>query len=105
MAYQVTLKVEPNTLKSTASDVSRLTSALERNFGDLQNIVARTSSYWVGAAGDQYRRDFAEQKTEADEILRYLKKYPTDLMTMAGVYVEVESSNTQLIGALSSDIL
>lgn len=105
MAYQVKLKVEPNTLRSTASDVSRFTSALDRSFGELQNIVGRTSSYWVGAAGDQYRRDFAEQKTEAEDILRYLKKYPTDLMTMAGIYVEVESSNTQIIGALSSDIL
>lgn len=105
MAYQIELKVEPSVLRSTASEVTRLTKALGEKFNELQTIVANTSYYWVGAAGDQYRRDFAAQKDEADEILQFLRKYPTDLLSMAGIYEQAESINTQTLGSLPSDIL
>ena len=98
-------KVDTNVLRSTAADVTRLTRALQGDFDELQNCVRQTSRYWVGAAGDQYRREFDEEKAETSELLRLLGKYPTDLLSMAGIYDEAERVNTQTTAALPSDIL
>jgi len=99
------VKVETSVLRSTASEVTSLTRALQGDFDELQNCVKQTSRYWVGAAGDQYRREFNAEKKETSEILTLLGKYPTDLLTMAGVYEKAERDNTQNTSALPSDIL
>lgn len=100
-----TLKVTPDVLRNTASEVQSLTRALQADFDDLQARVSRTTSYWVGAAGDQYRREFDAKKKDTSEMLTLLGKYPTDLLSMAGIYDTAERTNTQNTGALPSDIL
>ena len=101
----VQVKVDTNVLRSTASEVRSLARTLQGDFDDLQNCVKLTSRYWVGAAGDQYRREFDAEKEETSELLTLLSKYPTDLLSMAGIYDEAERLNTQSNSALPSDIL
>lgn len=100
-----TLKVETTVLRATASEVSGLTRTLQNDFDELQNCVRKTSRYWLGAAGDQYRREFDAEKKETSELLTLLRKYPTDLLAMAGVYEDVERAITENTGALPSNIL
>lgn len=99
------VKVDTNILRSTASDVTGLIRALQSDFDNLQDRVRRTNRYWAGAAGDQYRVEFDEEKKETSELLSLLAKYPTDLLSMAGVYDEAERVNTQNTSVLPSDIL
>lgn len=99
------IKVDPNVLRTIAADVTSLTKALQSDFDELQNCVRQTSRYWVCAAGDQYRREFDEESAETSELLTLLGKYPTDLLSMAGIYDKAESVNTQATAALPSDIL
>ncbi len=99
------VKVETGVLRTTASEVTGLTRTLQGDFDALQNCVKHTNRYWVGAAGDQYRREFDAEKKETSELLTLLGKYPTDLLTMAGVYEDTECVNTQNTSALPSDIL
>ncbi len=101
----IQVKVKTEVLRSTASEVSSLTRTLQSDFDELQSCVRQTTRYWVGAAGDQYRRDFDAEKQEIGELLALLGKYPTDLLTMAGVYEDTERTNTQSSSALPSDIL
>ena len=101
----ITVKVDPNVLRSTASEVRSLTKALQNDFDELQNCVKQTSRYWVGAAGDQYRREFDAEKQETSEVLTVLGQYPTDLLSMAGIYDEAERVNTRTSSALPTDIL
>ena len=99
------LKVDTNVLRTTASEVKSLTRTLQNDFDELQNCVKQTSRYWVGAAGDQYRREFDAEKKETSELLKVLGQYPTDLLSMAGIYDEAERTNTQISSALPTDIL
>lgn len=99
------VKVDTQALRTAASEVTSLTRALQSDFDELQSCVRKTSCYWVGAAGDQYRREFDAEKQETSELLALLSKYPADLLTMAGVYEDTERANTQGNGMLPSDIL
>ena len=99
------VKVDTNVLRTTAAEVTSLTRALQNDFDELQHCVKQTARYWVGAAGDQYRREFDAEKRETSELLTLLGKYPTDLLAMAGIYEDAERVNTQNNTALPSDIL
>lgn len=99
------VKAEPEVLRTTASEVTGLIRALQSDFDELQNCVKQTSRYWAGAAGDQYRGEFDAEKKVTSELLTLLGKYPTDLLSMAGIYTEAEHTVTQNNSALPSDIL
>jgi len=101
----ITVKVESAVLRAAADNVSTLARALGDDFDRLQDLVRLTNRYWLGAAGDQYRQEFAEEKKQTDEILTLLREYPKDLLTMAGLYEEAERTNIQTSSALPSDIL
>lgn len=101
----IRLKVTPQALHTAADGVNYTTGLLQEDFDNLQRRVRQTASYWVGAAGDQYRRGFEAGKEETDEILRTLRRYPGDLLRMAGVYTETEQANTQAVGALATDFI
>lgn len=99
------MKVEPKVLRNTAQQVTGLARSLQNDFSEMQTVVERTRYYWVGAAADRYRKEFASQKQETQELLALLGKYPQDLLSMAQIYEDVESRNTQATQALPSDIL
>ncbi len=99
------LKADPGTLRSTAGEVRSLTQALRADFDGLHACVRQTARYWLGPAGDQYRREFAAEKADTDQILALLGKYPEDLLDMAGLYEAAEDQIAQNSAALPSDIL
>lgn len=99
------MKVDTGVLRATAGEVAGLTRTLQSDFDELQACVRQTARYWVGAAGDQYRREFDAEKQETSELLALLGKYPSDLLSMAGIYEDSEEQNLQSSTALPSDIL
>ncbi len=105
MAYRIDLKVTPDELKNAASSVTNLVGTLRRDFDSLQERVSRTSYYWVGPAGDEYREEFAALKDDTQELLNLLSKYPGDLLSMAQIYESTESAVQQQSAALPTDII
>lgn len=99
------LKVDTAALQTTASEVTAHTNELSKQFDELQSTVSATAHYWIGAAGDQYRKEFAARKDEMDTILTVLKEYPKDLLELVGVYERVETGNTEIPAQLQADYI
>ncbi len=101
----ITLKVEPIVLKNKAIEVEQHTKALETEFESIQDIVAKTASYWIGIAGDKARQDFVSQKDDTATIIRRFMEHPVDLLAMAGVYEETERQVTERNQSLETDVI
>ena len=52
----MTLKVKPEVLKNKAGEVENDIRDLEKYFRSIQEIIARSSGYWVWTAGDKARK-------------------------------------------------
>ena len=89
----ITLKVDPEQLKRTADEVTGMIQSLQTDLESLQTTVNRTGYYWQGQAAEEYRKNFAAQKDDTDEMLDRLRKFPPMLLQMAGVYDETEQTN------------
>lgn len=89
----ITLKVDPEQLKRTADEVTGMIQSLQTDLESLQTTVNRTGYYWQGQAAEEYRKNFAAQKDDTDEMLERLRKFPPMLLQMAGVYDETEQTN------------
>ena len=101
----IILKVEPTILKNKATEVERYTKTLETEFESIQDIVAKTTGYWIGIAGDKARQDFASQKDDTATIIKRFMEHPIDLMVMAGVYEETERQVTERNQSLETDVI
>lgn len=101
----ILLKVTPETLKNKASETEATIKSLENVFNNIQDIISRTSGYWVGIAGDKARSEFNSQKDEMQKVLQRFKEHPTDLMVMAGVYEEAERSVLSQNQSLAVDVI
>lgn len=102
---EITLKVTPEALKEKAAEVEAQVHTLQRQFEDVQDIVARTTGYWVGSGGEKARKEFAAQKESTELVLRRFREHPTDLLVMAGVYEATEQELKAENEALATDVI
>lgn len=101
----ITLKVQPDVLKTKASEVENDINVLERHFNSIQDIVSRTSGYWAGSAGDKARKEFNGQKENTAKVIRRFREHPTDLLVMAGIYDESERAIASENQKLDTDVI
>lgn len=101
----ITLKVTPEVLKAKASQVENDIKTLEMHFNGIQDIMAKTCGYWVGAAGDKARTEFNNQKECADRIVKRFREHPVELLIMAGIYEEKERALTSENQRLATDVI
>ena len=101
----IQLRVTPEALKTKADDVSQLTAKLESQFNDILDTANRTSSYWVGIAGDTARLQFSAQQDDIETILKRFREHPTDLLNMAGVYEGAEKMALEENNKLDADVI
>ena len=101
----MTLKVTPEVLKTKAEEVENDIRALETHFNSIQEIVARSSGYWVGTAGDKARKEFDSQKEDTTTVIKRFQNHPRNLLVMAGVYEQSEQSLTIQNQRLSTDVI
>lgn len=99
------IKVSTETLVQAADSVNRLVGEMRSAYDELGRVVAGTSGYWIGKAGDSRRQMYESGRERADEMLKFLAAYPTDLLKMAGIYVETETANADAPASLSSDVI
>lgn len=97
--------VDTNTIVAKANVVSSVISDLERTFDELQRVVNRTSSYWIGEAGNHHRKMFSDEKDNISFILVRLKEHPEDLKLMANNFETSERKLTEVNRSLRSDYI
>lgn len=105
MAVAVLVKVNTSALRNAAAETAGAAEQLQRDFDALQDCVRKTNRYWAGLAGDQYRQNFQAEKAEISSVLEALRKYPADLLSMAGIYEQTEKAAAQDSGILPNNIL
>ena len=99
------IKVRTEELIAKADEVSRKVGDMQTAIDDAETLLGKTSSYWVGDAGDKKRSDFVKKKKIVDEVINRFREYPTDLLKMAGLYEEAEKVNTDRPAGLPNDFI
>ncbi|MBO5030829.1 MAG: WXG100 family type VII secretion target [Lachnospiraceae bacterium] len=102
---QVILKVTPEQLltkaQTTRNNISNLTAGFER----IGSVVEQTKNYWIGDAGDLYRRIYIEESGQIQEMLARLLEHPSDLEKIAKNYMDVEDTVEEIALELPGDII
>ena len=101
----VEVKVSPAELLSKAETVSAGIANMENQCGQLEQIINRTSSYWIGEAGDMHRTIYQNQKLHIEEMMKRLKEHPADLIVIAQTYIEAEERAESLASGLPGDVI
>ncbi len=97
--------VDTSTMIAKSNTVASVISDMEKTFGELQRVVSKTSSYWVGDAGDHHRKMFQEEQDDIVFILTRLKEHPEDLKLMANNFQTTERKLTELNRQLRTDYI
>ena len=100
-----TIEVDTSIMVAKADQVSGAISNMENTFGELQRVVAGTTSYWIGEAADHHRQMFHNKKDEITKILSRLKEHPEDLKLMATGYNDTERGLVAANQQLRSDYI
>jgi uncharacterized protein YukE len=78
---------------------------MEQCFGDLDSIISRTATYWIGEAGDQHRKLYNDQKSNVEEMMARLKEHPRDLQTISQTYVAAEKAVAEDAEMLAGNVI
>ncbi len=97
--------VDTNRMIAKADAVSSAIADVERTFHELQKVVARTTGYWIGDAGDHHRKMFFDERDDIAFILTRLKEHPEDLKLMANNFETTERKLTEINQKLRSDYI
>ncbi len=101
----IILKVTPEALQQKAEEVRANIQRLQVEFYDIQDIVSRTSGYWVGNSGDKARREFNRKKDDTDKVIRRFAEHPPELLAMAGIYTDTEQKIASEEKSLVTDVI
>jgi len=97
--------VDPEELYNAASSLQQEIDYIKRQFAAMDQAVNKSAGFWIGDAGDKYRKVYKEQVKEADRMFRRLMEHVTDLREIAGVYVNKENESVGLAQQLPSDVI
>jgi hypothetical protein len=70
----------------------------------LSRTIVGTDSYWRGEAADKHRKDMADRQQEIQRVVGRLEAYHTDILKMAGLYIETREVNVQIANQLKPTI-
>ena len=101
----MTIKVTMEAFEAAALDLERKTAVCSAAYEAMRRRVRNMSSYWLGDAGDAYRELFLETEDDMDQILKRFREHPGDLRTMAGIYRQAESEQTEIGQAVPNDLI
>lgn len=99
------IKVDPQKLKATSTGIAGGISSVRAKLSNIENSVSATSAYWIGDAGDVYRKVYGTSKEEVEVMLRRLSEHVTDLEMMAGVYEESEREALEIAATLPDNVV
>lgn len=101
----IRLKVTPEVLIKTVSDIETQISDIEAQFGGIGEDISRTRSYWEGEASDMHKSQYDSMKEDVSEAIKNLKSNPKNLLQMAGLYTETEQQVEEVAQSLQADVI
>lgn len=101
----IDLKVSPDTLKSKAQEIQSQISRFESYWNQLDQIVRNTKGYWIGDASNSHQRQMRDYEEDVRRLVLRLKKHPSDLLKMAGIYEKVEETVEKTANTLPGDVI
>lgn len=101
----IQLRVRPDVLKKKADELGRQIGNAERNWNRLCSVVRASKHYWEGDAGDCGRRLLEGIEEDVGMVFRRLREHPSDLLQMAGVYIDTEAKASELASTLPDDVI
>ncbi len=105
MAMEGIIKVNPETLNSTASEFGNQAGSLQNLTNQMMNLVTGLSSAWQGEAATSYIGKFQGLQDDMDKMFRMIQEHSTDLQEMAQAYITAETQNSEFAQSLSSDVI
>ncbi len=101
----IVLKVDSNLLTETADDMGQRLDVIRSQFDSIEEEVGRMGNYWEGDAYEFHQEQFASLKAMMDETINRLQNHPVNLLQMAGLYTETESSVETVTQSLLADVI
>lgn len=99
------IRVTSDVLISRADTAVRQIQNMENRLQAIQRVVNATKSYWIGEAGDACRQKYESEQADIDELMKRLKGQPRTLLTIAGVYKNVEETAREMSVPLPDDVI
>ncbi len=101
----VRLKVTPDELKRHAAELEKQIAGAQRNWNGLCDIVSTSRYYWEGEAGDRGRKLLDEMKEDVQKVFCRLREHPSDLLQIAGIFLDTETKAQNLANTLSDHVI
>lgn len=101
----VQLRVKPEALNEKAVAVENNVRKMKSAFEDIKATVEKSSTYWIGEAGELHRKNYEAQVEDIDVILRRLDEHPGDLRAIAQTYTTAELKAEERIEELPGNVL
>ncbi|MCM1122692.1 MAG: hypothetical protein NC416_08915 [Eubacterium sp.] len=101
---EMMLKTTAEQFIDQAAKVTDKISAVAEALDELEEVVLRTSHYWIGEAGDHYRILYGENREEIEEMMKGLSAHPAQLLKMAQLTAK-DMPGGELSKPLPADVL
>ena len=101
----IQLKVSPDVLKSKAQEITTQINKVQSDWNKISSLIENSKTYWEGDASNVHRKSKKNLEDDVDRIIKRLKEHPSDLLAMAGVYIDAEQKATQIANSLPDDII
>lgn len=101
----IILKVEPDKLKSTATDIEQQLKNVDNQLKQIGQDIRRTRGFWEGDASDNHMKQYEALEPGIQEIIAKLQKRPTELLKMAQLYSETETQAKEAAMSLVDDVI
>ncbi|MBO6142553.1 MAG: WXG100 family type VII secretion target [Lachnospira sp.] len=105
MYSDLSFTVTPEALYTKSEQVEAAVRSMKNEFDSMKAVINKTASYWIGDAGDTYRKKYSEREPDLETIFARLSEHVTDLNTIAGKYVTAEEKAQQLAETLPADVI
>ena len=97
--------VTPDVLRTQARETQRRIEAMIRRFDELDAVFKRTKSYWAGDTAALYNASYAREREEIRQALQAMKRFPPELLEIAGNYSKTDEAVASSAAMLKIDAL
>ena len=101
----IQIKVKTDVLRGKASEITNLINNISNSYDVLKRTAESSSSYWIGDAATDFRRYVESMDDDMQKVIGALRRHPSNLAEIAGVYEKNESGIVEQAGALPTDVI
>ncbi|MBQ6376547.1 MAG: WXG100 family type VII secretion target [Lachnospiraceae bacterium] len=105
MAAEGMIKVSPELLSNTATDLSGKATQLQTLTGQMLELADGLTSAWQGEAATAYITKFHQLDDDMQKMYRMIQEHSADLTEMAAAYSQAENQNAELAQSLVAEVI